>query len=220
MVWPIIDVTNACYKTKYCWSWWRHQIETFSALQAICVGNSLVSGEFPAQRPVTWSFDVFFDLYLNKRLSKQSWVWWFEALSLPLWRHRNVLTRSHYALFHTITSILPKLFLLYITAMQGYKLWQNIQNGCEWLRYDLNISHINGLAQGCNNSSASVYLKNFHDSSDICPMGFIYSIQICEISHQTFGPSHRKCPTCPMIFMNTGALAMELLQSCTKPSIC
>ena len=50
----------------------------------------------------------------------------------------------------------------------------------------------------------TVYLKNFHDSSDICPMGFIYSIQICEISHQTFGPSHRKCPTCPMIFMNTG----------------
>ena len=34
-------------------------------------------------------------------------------------------------------------------------------------------------------------------------MGFMYSIQICEISHQTFGPSHRKCPTCPMIFVNT-----------------
>ena len=28
-------------------------------------------GEFPTQRPVTWSFDVFFDLRLNKRLSKQ-----------------------------------------------------------------------------------------------------------------------------------------------------
>ena len=45
--------------------------------------------------------------------------------------------------------------------------------------------------------------KNFHGSSDICLMGFICSIQICEISHQTFGPSHRKCPTCPMIFVNT-----------------
>ena len=33
--------------------------------------------------------------------------------------------------------------------------------------------------------------------------GLIYSIQICEISHQTFGRSHRKCPMCPMIFMNT-----------------
>ena len=46
-----------------------------------------VPGEFPAQRPVTRSFDVFFDLRLNKRLSKQSWGWWFETLSRPLWRH-------------------------------------------------------------------------------------------------------------------------------------
>ena len=42
--------------------WWRHQMETFSALLAICAGNSLVPGEFSAQRPVTRSFDVFFDL--------------------------------------------------------------------------------------------------------------------------------------------------------------
>ena len=46
-------------------------------------------GEFRAQKPVTRSFDVFFDLRLNKRLSKQSWGWWFETLSRPLWRHRN-----------------------------------------------------------------------------------------------------------------------------------
>ena len=46
-------------------------METFSALLAICAGKSPVPGEFPAQRPVTWSFDVFFDLRLNKRLSKQ-----------------------------------------------------------------------------------------------------------------------------------------------------
>ena len=50
-----------------------HQMETFSALLAICVGNSPVPGEFPTQRPVTRSFDVFFDLRLNKRLSKQWW---------------------------------------------------------------------------------------------------------------------------------------------------
>ena len=43
-------------------SWWRHQMETFSALLALCVGNSPVPGEFPTQRPVTRSFDVFFDL--------------------------------------------------------------------------------------------------------------------------------------------------------------
>ena len=47
-------------------------METFSALLAICAGNSLVTGEFSAQRPVTQGFDDFFDLRMNKRLSKQS----------------------------------------------------------------------------------------------------------------------------------------------------
>ena len=70
-------------------SWWRRQMETFSALLAICAGNSPVPGEFPAHRPVTRSFDVFFDLRLNKRWSKQSWGWWFETLSCSLWRHCN-----------------------------------------------------------------------------------------------------------------------------------
>ena len=51
-------------------SWWLHQIETFSALVAFCAGNSPVTSKFPAQRPVTRSFDIFFDLRLNKRLSK------------------------------------------------------------------------------------------------------------------------------------------------------
>ena len=71
------------------YAWWRHQMETFSALLAICAGNSPVTGEFPTQRPVTRSFDVFFDLHLNKRLSKQSWGWWFETSSRPLWSHCN-----------------------------------------------------------------------------------------------------------------------------------
>ena len=66
-------------------------METFSALLAICAGNSPVPGEFPTQRPVTRSFDVFFDLRRNKQLSKQSWGWWFETLSGSLWRHCNVL---------------------------------------------------------------------------------------------------------------------------------
>ena len=48
-------------------------------------------GEFPTQRPVTRSFDVFFDLHLNKRLSKQPWGWWLGTLSWSLWRHRNAL---------------------------------------------------------------------------------------------------------------------------------
>ena len=72
-------------------SWWRHQMETFSAILALCAGNSPVIDEFPEQRPVTQSFDVFFDLHLNKWLSKQSWGWWFKTQSCSLWRHRNVM---------------------------------------------------------------------------------------------------------------------------------
>ena len=71
-------------------SLWRHQMETFSALLANCAVNSPVSGEFPTQRPVTRSFDVFFDLRLNERLSKHSW-----ALVCPF--SRGFLT--HYILY-------------------------------------------------------------------------------------------------------------------------
>ena len=51
-------------------AWWRHQMETFSALLALCAGSSPVTGEFPSQRPVTRSFDVSLICALNKRLSK------------------------------------------------------------------------------------------------------------------------------------------------------
>ena len=42
-------------------------METFSALLTLCVGNSPVAGEFPSQTPVPRSFDIFFDLRVNKR---------------------------------------------------------------------------------------------------------------------------------------------------------
>ena len=67
----------------------------FAAFLAICAGNSPVPGDFPAQRPVTRSFDVFFDLRLNKRLRKQLWGWSLETLSRPLWRHCNATTSTH-----------------------------------------------------------------------------------------------------------------------------
>ena len=94
-------------------SWWRHQMETFSALLAICAGNSPVPGEFPTQRPVTRSFDVYFDLRPNKRLSKQSWGWWFETQSRPLWRHRNA---------HGTSSVI-KINMRGIRSTQMTKYW-------------------------------------------------------------------------------------------------
>ena len=76
-------------KHIYSSRWWRHQMETISALMTFCAGNSPV----PSQRPVTRGFDVFFDLRLNKCLSKQSWCCWFETPSLSLWRYRNEIRR-------------------------------------------------------------------------------------------------------------------------------
>ena len=70
-------------------TWWCHQMETFSKLLVLCAGNSLVTGEFHSQRPVTQSFCVFNALRLNKRLSKQSLRRWFETPWCSLWHHCN-----------------------------------------------------------------------------------------------------------------------------------
>ena len=99
---PSIAMRKYGYSVEYCYqsinqiTWRRHQMETFCAVTALCVGNSPVTGEFPSQRPVTRSFDIFFDLGLNKRLSKQqqSKRRWFETPWRSLWRHRNEMRLS------------------------------------------------------------------------------------------------------------------------------
>ena len=65
-------------------AWWSHQMVTFSMLLTLCAGNSLSTSEFPSQRPVTQSFNVSFDLCLNKRLGKQLRRWWSETPSCSL----------------------------------------------------------------------------------------------------------------------------------------
>ena len=70
---------------------WKH----FPRYWPFVRGNSPVTGEFPTQRPVARSFDVFFDLRLTERLSKQSWGWWFDTPSRPLWRHSNDVMFLH-----------------------------------------------------------------------------------------------------------------------------
>ena len=65
-------------------------METFPRYWPFVQGIHRVPGEFRTQRPVTRSFDVFFDLRLNKPLSIQ-WGWWFQTLSRSLWRNSNVL---------------------------------------------------------------------------------------------------------------------------------
>ena len=90
--WPLLSGhgSNGPIRTQIFSSWWRHQMETFSALLALCEGNTLVNGWFPSQRPVTRSFDAFFDLLLKKRLNKQWKRRWFETPSRSLSRHCNV----------------------------------------------------------------------------------------------------------------------------------
>ena len=58
-----------------------------SALLVLCEGTPLVISEFLSQMPVTRTFDIFFDLRLTKRLSKQSRRWLYKTLSRSLWRH-------------------------------------------------------------------------------------------------------------------------------------
>ena len=91
---------------------------------AICAGNSQVTGEFPSQRPVTQSFDIFFYLRPNKRLSKQWWGWWFETLSCPLWRHYNVTLTIW---LHCYTHVY--LCTLLLTKITEYSTYQKSRPG-------------------------------------------------------------------------------------------
>ena len=62
---------------------WKHFPRYWPFVRGI--HRSPVNSQHKGQR----RFDVFFYLRLNKRSSKQSWGWWFETLSSPLWRHSN-----------------------------------------------------------------------------------------------------------------------------------
>ena len=95
LVYHVTPLTSIGWRNDQISPWWRHQVEMFSALLALCAENSPVTGEFSSQRPVTGSFDVFLDLRLSKRLSTQSRRHWFETPSRTLWRHCNEIFWSH-----------------------------------------------------------------------------------------------------------------------------
>ena len=80
------------------------------------------------QRPVTRSFDVFFDLHPNKRLSKQWWGWWFETPSCPLWRYCKDIIR-----FMTINKSCVILLWLYLSMARSMNCFPKtivISHGC------------------------------------------------------------------------------------------
>ena len=159
LAWTENDIVDLCKHWPRCWvmpngttlSWWRRQMETFSALLALCAGNSLVTGEFSAQRPVTRSFDVSFDVRLNKRLSKQSWGWWFETSSRSLWRQCND-HRSQYWLIIRETQELISTSQDHIDGLVRER--RNSSALAVALRSCTNPSISNGLLQEKRNSSA------------------------------------------------------------------
>ena len=82
--WPAFVGCAICF-----WTMMTPSNENIFRVTGLCEGISPVTGEFPSQRPVTRSFDVFFGLPLNKRLNKHSIRWWFETPSRSLWGHSN-----------------------------------------------------------------------------------------------------------------------------------
>ena len=81
--------TRSMYVDKLGHRWFRYDILKWP-----------VTGELPSQKPVTWSVDVFFDLGLNKRLSKQSRHWWLKTWPRSLWRHSNAIIQSDFFIIY------------------------------------------------------------------------------------------------------------------------
>ena len=118
-------------------------METFSALLAIYAGNSAVHGEFPTQRPVTRSFDVFFDVRPNKQLSKQSWGWWFETLSPSLWRHRNVQHQHQHHRHRTSSCDYIWIFLNFMMILScWWFILPSIRSDCDWICISIWVKYV------------------------------------------------------------------------------
>ena len=86
------------------------------------------TGEFPSQRSVTQSFDAFFDLRQNKRLSKQSRRRWFETPSRSLWRHCNYFDMNH-------RRVVCDILIHAITGIDCAWYFNDIQTGCKSQNY-------------------------------------------------------------------------------------
>ena len=90
------------------------------------------------QRPVARSFDVFFDLRLNKRLSKQSWGWWFHIPSCSLWCHSNVdgfvqdcINSIAKAMELLLSCTKPSIYALVFIWSNGDE--STVNRSCQWI---------------------------------------------------------------------------------------
>ena len=171
--------------------------------------RSPASGEFPTQRLVTRSVDVFFDLCINKRLRKQSWGWWFETLSHPLWRHCNENVSMMRLWYNETISALLTICAGNLSATSGYfLLWRGSSKGLDIfvvrLKKPLTKQSIAGnLRRHDAHVTSLLYPRIIH--TVLCVMLW-------------FGTDHMDdlVQDCNISIAST----METLQFCTKPSIC
>ena len=126
----------------------------FRVTDPLC-GEFTGHGEVPTQRPVTRSFDIFFELRLNKRLSEQSWGWWFETPSCLLWRHRNVPAKTHTREVKTLTILAIKI---------SDKLWISavIENKCN-ISFDQAAILSSISDKVCSSRQSKLALLNYVD---------------------------------------------------------
>ena len=153
-------------------------METLSELFPLCAGTSPVTGEFPTQRPVTWRFEVSFDLRLNKRLSKQSWGWWFETPSRSLWRHRNEMNQTGWWFVPT-TSVLLHLVTLASHWLQGVAPRRGYQMN-KWMNNKYTDEKRKLITQ--RRSRITRIVMGFHDKSQnyyICYL-LIVHLELCK----------------------------------------
>ena len=131
--WIIHPVINVLVIVKYALMMTSSNGDIFRVTGDFC---GEFSGEFLAQRPVTRSFDVFFDLLLNKRLSKQCWGWWIVTPSRP-WRHRNVKANPWFPNdINVIRADMVKIMLYLITwkhkKMRTFCIIIGLYRGKQW----------------------------------------------------------------------------------------
>ena len=94
-----------------------------SALLALCVGSPPVTSGFPFQRSATRSFGIFFDLRLNKWLSKQLRFPWFETPWRSLWR-KKWITQFLYRNHELVTNV--RTFAQILMIGEFYGLCQSV----------------------------------------------------------------------------------------------
>ena len=150
----------------------------FSELLAMC-----------AQRPVTRSFGVFFDLRLNKRLGEQWWGWWFETPSFPLLCHCDVT----HQLWNSVTCGREKLcYWIFLTKhtshlfIQPLTIW-NIDDHI----YGTYFTYCIRIFSPCSCAFSLLELSRFPD--DYVGMGNIPRCDVTMAIPTTGHFLHRRC---------------------------